>query len=51
MYQELKLVLFRKMTMNKYISNSYLPPMAAVGKDGVTYDGSYDFHRSLIANI
>ncbi len=51
MYQELKLVLFRKMAMSKYINNYYLPPTAAVGKDGVTCEGSYDFHRSLIANI
>ena len=39
------------MTMSKYISNSYLPPMAAMGKDGVTYNVSYNFHRNLIANI
>jgi hypothetical protein len=51
MYQELKLVLFRKMTMSKYVNNSYLPPMAAAGKDGVTYDGSHNYHRNLIANI
>jgi hypothetical protein len=35
MYQELRLVLFRKTTMSKYISNSYLLPMAAAGEDGV----------------
>ena len=94
MYEELKLVLFRKMAMSKYVNNSYLPPMAA-GEDGVirlrlkcsslvipeggyalsgiaksagicndpgspqtasgmtqrSHDGSYDFHRNLIANI
>jgi hypothetical protein len=35
MDKELRLALFRKMAMSKYINNSYLPPMAAMGEDGV----------------
>jgi hypothetical protein len=36
MDKELKLVLFRKMAMSKYISNSYLPPTATAGAYRIT---------------
>jgi hypothetical protein len=39
-YKRLKLALFRKMNINKYISNFSSPPRAAFGKGGAIYDGS-----------